>query len=251
MEHSFLDRYSDIDSPVHRLDARTKALISLFFIMMAVTTPPQHLLAFVIYAGLLLWTTALARVPTGFVVSRALMTLPFSVFVAIGLPFLGGDEEVSVLGLSLSVHGLWVLAGATMKSVLSVAALTLLVSTTPFSSLLAGLRALGAPALFLDLLALTYRYLFLLVGESMSLKRAAIARGYDPKWLPQSIIIGRLAGNLFVRSYEHAERMYGAMQLRGYDSRMPAAAPSRFRASDGLALAAVIAALTVVRIFVK
>ncbi len=251
MEHGFADKYSSTDSPVHRLDARSKALVALFFILMVVTTPPQHLLAFVVYAGLLLWTTALARVPVTFIATRALMVLPFSAFVAIGLPFLGGNETTSFLGLRLSVNGLWVLAGVTMKSTLGVAALTLLISTTPFSNLMAGLRSLGAPAFFLDLLALTYRYLFLLVGEAMRLKRAALARGYNPKWLPQAIIVGRLAGSLFVRSYEHAERMYGGMRLRGYDSRMPAATPARFRAADALALAASMAALAFVRVFLK
>ena len=251
MEHSFLDRYSDRDSPVHRLDARVKSSMAFFFVVMVVTTPPQHLEAFVAYAGLLLWMAALSRVPISFIATRAVMVLPFSAVVAIGLPFLGGSETLAILGVHLSIKGLWILAGVTMKSMLSVAALALLVSTTHFSSLMAGLRSLGAPPLLLDLLGLTYRFLFLLTGESMRLKRAALARGYDPKWLPQAAIVGRLAGNLFVRSYERAERVYGAMRLRGYDSRMPAAAPARFRAADGLALAASIAALALVRVFLR
>jgi len=63
--------------------------------------------------------------------------------------------------------------------------------------------------------------------------------------------VGRLVGNLFVRSYERAERVYGAMRLRGYSSRMPAAAPARFSSADGVVLAALILALAVVRVFVK
>ena len=58
MEHDFLDRYSDRDSPVHRLDARAKALVAVLFVLTVVSTPPHHLLAFVIYAGLLLWIAA-------------------------------------------------------------------------------------------------------------------------------------------------------------------------------------------------
>jgi len=251
MEHDFLDKYSSVDSWVHRLDARVKAIAALFFILMVVTTPPQHLLAFVIYAGLIAWTAALAQVPLAFVAGRALLVLPFSALVALGLPFLGGGETITVLGIGLSVKGLWVLAGAAMKSLLGVAALVLLVSTTPFSMLLAGMRGLGAPALFIDLLALTYRYLFVLFGEGMRLRRAAAARGYRPRWLPQAAIVGRLAGNLFIRSYERAERVYGAMRLRGYSGQMPTAAPLRFRAADGLVLAALISALALVRVLVR
>lgn len=251
MEHSFLDHYSDLDSPVHRLDARVKAVVALLFVLAVVTTPPQRLLAFLCYAGLILWAVALARVPARFVALRALMALPFSALVAVGLPFLDGAERVSFLGMSLSASGLWILAGAAMKSTLSVAALTLLVSTTHFSVLTAGLRSLGAPALFLDLLALTYRYMFLLAGEAMRLRRAAAARGYAPRYLPQAAIVGRLAGSLFVRSYERAERVYGAMRLRGYDSRMPAAPPARFRAADAAALTILVAALVIVRFCVR
>jgi cobalt/nickel transport system permease protein len=251
MQHDFLDRYNGLDSPVHRLDARTKALAAVSFVLIVVSTPPHHLLAFAIYGGLLLWIAALGRVPVGFVAVRAALALPFSALVAVGLPFLGGDNTVVLLGVHLSVRGLWLLAGAAMKSTLGVSALVLLISTTPLSALLAGVRRLGCPALLVDLLALTYRYLFVLVEEAMRLRRAAAARGYRPRWLPQATIVGRLAGNLFVRSYERAERVYGAMRLRGYDSRMPAASPSRFSLVDGVALSAFVLALALVRIFAR
>ena len=251
MEHGFLDRHSDLDSPVHRLDPRAKVLLALAVVIAAVSTPPQHLLAFAVYAGLLAWTLALARLPAGYVLGRAALVLPFSMLVALGLPFFRGGQTVAVAGLQLSVAGLWILAGAAMKSFIGALAAVLLVSTTPFASLLAGLRALGLPALFIDLLALTYRYVFVLVGEAMRLKRAAAARGYRPRWLPQAVIVGRMVGSLFVRSYERAERMYGAMRLRGYLGRMPAARPLRFRLADGLTLAALLPVLAAVRIFAR
>ena len=251
MEHGFLDRYGSLDSPLRRLDARAKVLAALAFVLAVVSTPPPHLLAFVIYAGLLAWAVALARVPVGFVAGRAALVLPFSVLVALGLPFFRGGEVVAVLGMKLSAAGLWILAGAIMKSFLGAAAAVLLVSTTPFGTLLAALRGLGLPALFLDLLALTYRYIFVLVGEAMRVRRAAAARGYRPRWLPQAAIVGRMAGSLFVRSYERAERIYGAMRLRGYDGRLPTAQPLRFRTADALVLLVLVPLLAAVRIFVR
>jgi cobalt/nickel transport system permease protein len=253
VEHGFLDRYSGLKSPVHRVDPRAKAALALAFVLVAVSTPPQHLLAFAIYAGLLAWTAALARVPMGFLLERAALVLPFSALVALGLPFMGGGERVDLLGgrFSLSVPGLWLLAGAAMKSFLGAFCMALLVSTTPFSLLLAGLRRLGAPGLLIDLLALTYRYVFLLVDQAMRLKRAAIARGYRPRWLPQAAIVGRMVGSLFVRSYERAERVHGAMLMRGYSGLMPASGPLAFRAVDVLVLAAALPALAVVRIFAQ
>jgi cobalt/nickel transport system permease protein len=253
MEHGFLDRYSSLESPVHRADPRAKAVLALAFILVVVSTPPQHLQAFAVYGGLLLWTAALGRIPLGFALGRAALVLPFSALVAVGLPFMSGGESVELLGgrLVLSVAGLWLLAGAAMKSFLGALAAVLLVSTTPYSALLAGLRRLGAPALLIDLLALTYRYIFLLTDQAMRLKRAAAARGYRPRWLPQAVIVGRMAGSLFVRSYERAEAVYAAMLLRGYTGRMPAAAPHRFTAGDGLMLLGFIPMLAAIRIFIR
>lgn len=251
MEHSFIDRYSSLKSPIHRLDPRAKTVAALCFCIVVVTTPPHQLLAFVVYAGLLAWIGALARIPLAFVLKRAVLVLPFSLMVALGLPFFGAGPKTVILGMSLSTQGLWILAGAAMKSMLGAAMLVLLVSTTHFGSLLAGLRGLRVPALFIDLLALTYRYLFVLIDEVMRLKRAAAARGYRPGWLPQAAIIGRLVGTLFVRSYERAERVYGAMLLRGFRGQMPAAAVLRFRAADGLVIAVFVPLIIAVRVFVR
>lgn len=251
MGHGLVDRSSRMDSYVHRLDARTKSILALLFVILEVSTPPQHLLTFIIYAGLLLWTAALALVPLGLVLKRALMVLPFSALAALGLPFVRGGETVDFLGVHVSIQGMWILIGATMKSMLGAVALILLVATTPFDRLLEGLRRLGIPTIFVDMLALTYRYLFILIDEAARLRRAAIARGYAPKWLPQALIVGRLVGNLFIRSYERAERVYGAMRLRGYNGQIPTSGAAQFHISEGVQLVIAILTLIAVRIFVR
>ena len=110
---------------------------------------------------------------------------------------------------------------------------------------------MGAPVIVVDLLALTYRYVFVLVGEAMRLRRAAAARGYRPRWLGQAVLIGRLVGRLFVRSYERAERVYDAMTLRGFTGQMPASGPLRFRASDAIALVVLTSAFVAVRMWLR
>jgi len=251
VEHGFLDRYSGLDTPVHRLDPRAKVLLTLAFAVVVVSTPPTRVRAFLVYAGLVSWTTALAHVPLRYLLVRVAAVLPFSVVAALWLPFLRGGESVALFWgrLHVSVAGLWLLAGVAMKSILGAAAVLLLVSTTPFGSLLAGLRRLGAPVILVDLLSLTYRYLFVLVDEAMRLRRAAAARGYRPRWLGQAVLIGRLVGRLFVRAYERAERVYGAMLQRGYTGRLPASRPLHFRAADAAALSVIVPALAAVRIF--
>ena len=98
---------------------------------------------------------------------------------------------------------------------------------------------------------MTQRYLSLLIEEATRLRRAAIARGYAPKWLPQSIIVGRLAGSLFVRSYERAERVYGAMRLRGYTGLLPSAPLPPLARSDWWLLLSLAGLFLAVRLVVR
>lgn len=251
MSHAFLDHFSRLDSPAHRLDARIKLLCALIFLLSAVATPPQHLLALIIHGGLLLWIAALARLPLARIGQRLALVLPFPLGAALGLPWLHGGESINWLGLSLSVPGLWLLFGATVKSLLGAAALLILMATTPMPALFAGLRQLGLPGVLVDMLALTHRYLYLLIEEAHRLRRAASARGYAPRWLPQAVIIGRLAGTLFVRSYERAERVHGAMRLRGYAGELPGTLPGRPGVTSALVLVLVVGVLSGVRLWVR
>jgi cobalt/nickel transport system permease protein len=251
--HGFIDRHSGGASPVHRLDPRAKLLLAAAFVVTVVSTPPPHLPAFAAYAGLVAWACALARVPLHSLLFRALGVLPFSVWAALWMPFLGQGETVSLLGgsVELSVDGLWIFAGVAMKSLLGAATMIWLVATTPFPRLLLGFRKLGAPSIVVDLLALMHRYLFVLIGEAVRLRRAAAARGYRPRWIGQALLIGRLVGRLFVRAFERAERVYAAMVLRGFTGRMPASSPLRFRPVDAVTLCVCVPALVAVRVFLR
>jgi len=234
---------------VHRLDPRVKTVIVIAFVVTVVSTPPYYLSAYVAYAGLLSWAAALARLPLRYVIPRAAAVLPFSVLAALWLPFLGTGATIRPCEgwIELSIPGLWLLIGVIMKSLLGAAALICLAATTPFAALLDGLRKMGVPVILVDILTLTYRYLFVLVEESSRLRRAAAARGYRARWLGQALLIGRLIGQLFVRSYERAERVHRAMLLRGYRGQMPAAAPRPFGVRDLAALGVVIGILILVR----
>jgi len=230
---------------VHRLDPRTKIVLVFAFAITVVSTPPHRLAAYIAYAGMLTWVAAWAGVSLATWASRAATVLPFSLLAACWLPFAPDDSTVVLWDgrIELSERGLWLLAGVAMKSYLGASVAILLVTTTRFHQLLSGLRRLGMPAILVDMLGLTYRYLFVLVEEAGRLRRAAAARGYRPTWIGQATLIGRLVGQLFLRAYERAERVYGAMVLRGYQGRMPTTQPLVWRLRDGLTLAFVLPVL--------
>jgi cobalt/nickel transport system permease protein len=71
-----------------------------------------------------------------------------------------------------------------------------------------------------------YRYLAVMGDETERMIRARSARSADPtghgggtvRW--RATVTGRMVGSLFLRSYERSERIYAAMQARGFDGEL-------------------------------
>jgi cobalt/nickel transport system permease protein len=165
---------------------------------------------------------------------RLTIELPFVGF-AVLLPFVGQGERIDVLGLSLSVNGLWGAWNILIKGTLGVAVSSVLVATTSVPELLRGLDRLHLPKALTSIAAFMVRYAEIIAGELRSMHVARVSRGYDPRWLWQARAVATSAGTLFIRSYERGERVHLAMLSRGYDGSLPDLGHRRANASDWLA----------------
>ncbi len=261
MKHSFIDKYSDLDSFIHRLDPRTRTLSTLAFILAVMVTPPTAGEAFALYIVLLAGLTILAQLPPLYVLKRSSVVLPFVLMVAVFIPFMGhgemaGSYNVWVWRVSFNHEGLLVLWNMLVKSWLSALALILLSSTTRFSDLLKGLERLGVPRVMVMILSFMYRYIFVLADEVMRMRRARDSRGglgtrlWGREQLRQIRTVGNMIGTLFIRSYERAERVYGAMVARGFDGQVRTLSDLRFRRADWGFGAAFCAALLLIGLIV-
>ncbi len=83
MKHSFIDQYSDRDSFIHRLDPRTKFIITLLLILAVVLTPPNRWQAFALYLFLIATLLLFSKLPIIYVLKRSLVIMPFVVMIAI------------------------------------------------------------------------------------------------------------------------------------------------------------------------
>ena len=255
MRHSFLDKYSGLDSPIHRLDARTKILSLFCLIVICVSTPPQAYLAFLGYFILLAVAIIASRLPVGYVLKRSLVIIPFVVLVTIFIPFLktdgiGGGYSLGVGGLRVYRSGLLVFCNVLAKSYIAVLSVILLSATTPFNKLLHGFEQLKTPKILIMLASFTYRYVFVLVDEVGRMKRARDCRCYGGKWLWHSKIIGQMIGTLFLRSYQRGERVYVAMVSRGFDGRAVNLGTTQLGKADYLVTAGAFSLLLFLRIIV-
>ncbi|MCY2927634.1 MAG: cobalt ECF transporter T component CbiQ [Planctomycetota bacterium] len=249
MEHPLHGRgyRPPFDSPLHRLDARTKLLGTIAFVLVVVSTPALAWGAFAGYAVLLAVALAAGRVPAGYVLARWLVVLPF-LAAAAAMPFLL-TPDTHVLGLPLARAGLVVAWSVAVKATLAVCAMTLLAGSTHFFDCLAALNRLRAPQILVTITALAHRYVLILADEAHRMKRARDARGFGGRWLWQAGAVGRLAGSLFLRSYERGERVHAAMLARGFDgTNVVSGHAMRFCLPDLAAAAAWVALLTALRI---
>ncbi len=201
MRQDYIDRYSHLDSPVHRFDPRVKVICLFLFVIAVVLTPPTRFAAFFLYATLVFSVLLLSEVPLGFVLKRTLIIVPFA----------------GMIGLfNLFFKPPIVFFNILVKSWLSVLALIALSATTEFPSLLKALEALKMPRLISTILSFMYRYVFTLIEQVQKLERARVARSYGRRGLYQMRAMGNMLGSLFINTYERGERIYMAMLARGY-----------------------------------
>ncbi|MEW2414179.1 cobalt ECF transporter T component CbiQ [Streptomyces sp. NPDC046866] len=207
-------------SPVHALPPHCKLAAAFAFVLVVVSTPREAVWAFGLYAVLLAAVTALARIPAGFLLRRLLIEVPFVLF-AVLMPFVAQGERVDVLGLSLSVSGLWGAWNVLAKGTLGVAASVLLASTTELRALLLGLQRLKLPPLLVQIASFMVRYGDVITDELRRMSIARRSRGFEARGIRHWGVLAKTAGALFIRSYERGERVHLAMVSRGYTGTMP------------------------------
>ncbi|MER5969274.1 cobalt ECF transporter T component CbiQ [Streptomyces sp. NPDC002055] len=207
-------------SPVHRLPAQCKIAAVLCFVLVVVATPRAAVWAFGCYALLLAGVAATARIPAGVLLKRLLIEVPFVLF-AFFLPFVASGPRTEVLGLQLSVSGLWGAWNILAKGTLGVAASVLLASTTELRSLLLGLQRLRLPPLLVQIASFMIRYGDVITDEMRRMRIARVSRGFEATGPRHWKVLATSAGALFIRSYERGERVHLAMVSRGYAGSMP------------------------------
>ena len=139
-------------------------------------------------------------------------------------PIWFGLEAILLLGLlwwsrvllRCVLRRLLILSPVALRSTLCLLTIIAFAETTAVSDLLRGLRLIRVPTLLVTTLALMHRYLFVLADESSRMNRARAARTFTTgrrlAWLQAASV----AGQLFVRATERAERVYDAMCARGW-----------------------------------
>jgi cobalt ECF transporter T component CbiQ len=157
--------------------------------------------------------------------------------------------------VGLTRQGLDAAALIVSRVAVSISLVVLLTLTTPWNRLLASLRALFVPRVFVQVLGMTYRYLFHLVngiGEMYTARTARTVRR-DRDVVKGRAFVAATGGALFGKAHALSEEVHLAMVARGYVGSTRVLRPLRPRAVDAIwaaaCLAAIIAVVGVDRVF--
>jgi cobalt/nickel transport system permease protein len=246
----FTERHARLPGWLQRRDPRAKVVGFLAAILSASLATSWLGLA-VVYAGGLLAARA-SRVGLWFFVKRVWPGIPlFAGLVVLPSVFFVPGDRVFDLGLGpLHVAPSWNgLEAATMfvaRVGVCVSLAVLLVLTTPWSDLLKALRAFRTPQVFVLILSMTYRYLFLFLhtanGILLARKSRVVGRSggsEERRWISAAM------GNLMGRAFKMSNDVYSAMLARGFGGDVVLLDTFEMRAGDWLALAAAVAVCAV------
>jgi cobalt/nickel transport system permease protein len=259
MHFDAFDRYHHHDSRIHRLDPRVKVLVTMLFIVSNALLPDGAWLAFGVAWLVLLGSNDLAQLGLWYTFQRSFVALPFAlaaisaIFSPLGHPL----AQWNIFGLALvpTDVGLIKFFSIIVRSWLSVQMAILLVTTTLFPDLIHALEHLRVPRVLTTIIAFLYRYLFVLTDEVFRVLRAREARsaarpghtsGGSVLW--RARVVGNMAGQLFIRSYERSDRIYNAMLARGYTGHLRTLNPHIMQRRDWWMLAFFGAALFLIQL---
>ena len=254
MKHDYIDKYSDLNSLIHRLDPRIKIICFVAFILFAIFTRPTSFIAFALYGALIAALFLLSKIPPGFILKRSLVIIPFILMVAIFIPFfkkgeIAGGYSFGTLKLTVTYDGLMILWNILVKAYLCILSMILLITSTKLSDLLKALEKLRFPSVFIMIISFMYRYIFVVQDELMKMRQAKEARTTGgSRWFHVKVI-ANMIGVLFMRTYERGEDVYLAMCSRGFNGKIKIIDGFQLKMKDFCFMLIIMSILTVIRIF--
>lgn len=212
-EINLIERLSLKNTIIHKLKPISKLAVTIIYIVM-VTSCYRYsipaLLPWFIYPIVILILSELPIIQT---LKRLLIIVPVILFIGIGNIFFNNNEVV-VFGIK-TTFGVVSFVTFAIKSILSLTVLYEFICTTGIYNLAYGLIKLKFPEIFVWILVLLYRYIFVIIEQLNTITKAysLIApnqKGFNIK------VWGSLLGNLFYRTLERGKDLYNSMYLRGF-----------------------------------
>jgi cobalt ECF transporter T component CbiQ len=246
----FAEEISGKPGLLQSLDPRVK-VVSVLALLIAVSSSRN----LAVIAGLYLLALVLAlfsAIPAGFFIKRVWLTLPFftGMLVLPALFITPGPALVQLpLGLVITSSGVTTVLFLLLRVSTSVSLTLLLILTTPWNTVLSALTVLRIPDVFILILGMTYRYIYLLLHTANDMflsRKSRIVGRLDPG--EDRRMLAAISGTLLSKSLNMSSEVYLAMQSRGFRGSIVTLKPFKMRPRDWVWLG-VLLSLSLLAIF--
>jgi cobalt/nickel transport system permease protein len=210
---------------LQRIDPRVKLLSLMGLLIVAGLTHSMIILG-VMYAATLILAAASA-LPAGFFIKRVWLFVPIFTGIVVLPATLSvvtpGDIVLTLWHWNghpqgITVQGLVAAGRVVARVAVSISLVVLLTLTTSWIRLLAALRSLGVPRIFILITGMAYRYIFLLLASVTDMYQARQARtpGNPKHDRTARAFLGASVGALLGKASQLSEEVHQAMTARGF-----------------------------------
>jgi len=217
----YFERFTGTKGILQEINPSVKllSLVALILSAIAAKTIYPLLILFVVVIILCIFS----KIPLGYFLKRATLFIPvFAALIASPLLFMTPGTVLAqiMIGPVLiqpTIEGFLKATVFTFRIWICVATLNLLVLTTRFSQIIHSMDRLRFPKLFVTMIAITYRFIFLFIDEAYRMILAKESRTAARESRIRNLrSLANMFATLFVRAYEKGERVYLAMLARGF-----------------------------------
>lgn len=225
-----LDELGEQKSFIHGINPVVKVIVTIAFIITVISYGKYEISGIIPLALYPVVLMSAGNIPFRTLLGGLAIAAPLVVGAGIFNPFLDTAAVMSIYGIAIT-SGILSLTALLFKCLLTVLAAQLLVATAGMGRIAAAMQWLRIPDVFITQLLLTYRYIAVLTGEAGRIYEAYRLRAPEQKGIARREW-GSLLGQLLLRTYDRAARLYQAMKLRGYGDRYFGASLERLKIKD-------------------
>lgn len=210
-----IDNIVSKNNEIQKINPLAKLIVTMVYILAVVSMSKYNissLYPFIFYQIILLY---LSDIPVKLVLNMTLVGLPL--VIGLGLFNLILDKRTIIsLGIVTITYGMISFISLFIKGCLTITAGVIFICTVDIEDLARALRKIHVPKIITSQIVFMYRYIFVLIESVYQVNNAYMLRAPNHKGVNFKVW-GSLLGNLLIRSFDRADRIYNAMRIRGFN----------------------------------
>ncbi|MCI9080012.1 MAG: cobalt ECF transporter T component CbiQ [Lachnospiraceae bacterium] len=125
--------------------------------------------------------------------------------------------DIGITYICFTKENITLMLNVILKAISAASAMYLVTLSVPAGEIITTLKKLHLPGIFIELMYLTYRYIFILSDEVHKMRSASVARLGYINFRTSCKSFSMMLGNLLIISLKNSRNYYNAMEARCYN----------------------------------